>query len=90
MIDSIGLGEAIAKLVYFSILAIAAIGSLIFLLFRRKIIALIWLSVFLNLFSILYFLGIRNPFVFLFNLFIWPILNIVLIVYYAKTSPKKK
>lgn len=90
MIDSIGLGEAIANLIYSSILIFAVIGSVVFLLFRKKMLALIWLSVFLNLLSVLYFLGARSPFVFLANFIFWPILNIFLIVYYAKTNPKKK
>lgn len=90
MIDSIGLGEAIANLIYFLILGIAVIGGGIFLLFRKKILALTWLSIFLNLFSILYFLGIRSPFIFLLNFLIWPILSIILIVYCVRTSPKKK
>ena len=90
MIDSIGLGASIANLIYCTILFIAIAGGMIFLIVRKKILALIWLSIFLNLLSILYFLGMRSPFVFFPNFLIWPIINIFLIVYYARTSAKKK
>ena len=89
MIDSIGLGETIANLVYLLILFMAIIGSILFLIFRKKVIAIIWLSVFLNFLSFLYFLGTIHYTFLNLTVFIWPILNILLIIYYIKTKPKK-
>ena len=86
---SIGLGEAIANLIYWAILIIAVAGSAIFLAARKKFLALIWFSAFINLFYFLYFLGARNLSTFLINYIIWPILNIFLITWYFKTKAKK-
>lgn len=89
MIDSIGLGEIIANLIYYAILVIALTGSIIFLSIKKKFLALIWLSIFLNLLSFLYLLGTRDLFIFLLNYILWPIINIFLIVYYTKIKLKK-
>jgi len=89
MIDSIGLGEAIANLIYWAILIIAVIGGAIFLAARKKLLSLIWFSVFINLLSFSYFLGARNLLAFLINYIIWPIINILLIIWYARAGRKK-
>jgi hypothetical protein len=90
MIDSIGLGAAIANLIYLIILAIATVGGVFFLVIRKKFLSLIWLSILLNLLSFLYFMGIRNISIFSINYIIWPILNIILIVYYINSNKKAK
>jgi hypothetical protein len=80
------------------LLGVAIITSLLVLIFiRRKIFSLLLFSILANA---VFFMGVTtgsNMFDFYnivwllyFSFFIWPILNILLIVYYAKTSPKKK
>lgn len=90
MIDSIGLGEVVANLLYCAILATAVIGSMTFLIIRKKFLALIWLSIFLNFLSFLYFLGTIHYIFLNFSLFIWPIFNILLIIHYIRTRLKNK
>jgi hypothetical protein len=80
------------------LLGVAAVTSLIVLIFvRRKIFSLLLFSILTNA---VFFMGVTtgsNMFDFYnivwllyFSFFIWPIINIFLIIYYAKTSPKKK
>jgi len=87
MFDSIGLGKVIAQIIYLLIILIAVAGSLTFLLKNKRKVSLIWLSVFLNLLSFLYFLGKTNLILGVINIVVWPLLNIFLIYYYIK---KKK
>lgn len=77
------------------LLAVALIISLVVLAFsRKKILSLVVFSVLGNL-ALLLNIGSRMFVVYhflwfgYFSLFIWPLLNIFLIVYYAKSKSKK-
>ena len=78
------------------LLAISFIVSLfVFAIAKRKLLALV---IFLILANLSFLLNIGSDmfdfynivWLLYFSVFIWPIINIFLIVYYAKTSPKKK
>lgn len=93
MLDDIGLGAAIANAVYAILFVIAIVGSLIALLFHKKLFSLVWFLVVLNVFLILYSLGMLGMLGVLLRfstMIILPIINIVLIIYYLKQKPIKK
>jgi len=81
--DSIGLGDFLANGI---IMLLLAFSVFIFLLFKKRSqsAALIWLSCSLNIVSILYFMGAPSYFVSIFNIFVWPVINIVLIAWYVR------
>jgi len=81
----------------FFLLAVSLIISLVVLIVaKRKILSLVIFSILGNLVFLLgafthseMFRAYGIIWFEIFSLFIWPILNIFLIIYYAKTKPKK-
>lgn len=78
------------------ILGISAVVSLVVLAFaKRKLLAVVIFTILGNL-ALLINIGSRMfrtydiMWLKYFAVFIWPIINIFLIIYYARTSPKKK
>lgn len=88
--DSIGLGGVLANAV---VIVGLAVSFSIFFLFRKvdkKGISLIWLSCSLNLISFLYFMGTTSSGIIVLNVFIWPALNFLGLVYGAIMFFRKK
>ncbi|OGI20600.1 MAG: hypothetical protein A3J06_02265 [Candidatus Moranbacteria bacterium RIFCSPLOWO2_02_FULL_48_19] len=83
MIDSIGLGDFLTNIVIGTSLLLS-VGIFLFLVRKQKNISWIWLSCSLNAVSFLYFMGSASYIVSIFNIFIWPIINIILIFYYVR------
>lgn len=81
MIDDIGMGKYIADSLSLILLVAAFGGGLIFLLFKHKYISLIWTSIFLNILSVFYFIGISGVVLVAINFYIWPLANITLIIF---------
>ena len=86
MIDSIGLGDFLAGVIISLCLAIS-IGVFSILLYRKNYFSWIWLSISLNAISFLYFMGGASDILTAINIFIWPVINISLIIWYVR---KKK
>lgn len=82
MIDSIGLGDFLANIIVFTILFLSS-GIFLFLLRKKNVFSFVWLSCSLNLASFLYFMGSVSYFISTLNIIIWPIINIILIVFYV-------
>ena len=94
MIDSIGLGEFVANAISLFILMSALVGGFLMFYFKRKYIAIVWISILLNILSSFYFLGVSLYMMPVINFFIWPIVNIVLIIIltvkYLKSKKKNE
>ncbi len=93
MFDDIGLGKAIANVIYLAIIIIGAYGSW-FLVARKKIFgAILWMSVILNILLYLYFMG-RYSFhpraLYFIIVIIWPYINIALAILLALGFLKNK
>ncbi|MCK9378671.1 MAG: hypothetical protein M0P97_00820 [Candidatus Moranbacteria bacterium] len=88
MIDSIGLGEFIANWVAVILLVVIFVSVFIFYK-KNKFKGLLIGSIFLNILSYFYFIGTSSYAVFIFNVLIWPIINIILIVKYFKSNKPK-
>ncbi len=82
MIDSIGLGGFLASAVIFIALLLAIIIFL-FLIRKKSRLSIIWLSCSFNVIAFLYFMGSTSYFISTFNIVIWPIINIILIMFYV-------
>jgi hypothetical protein len=80
----------------FFLVAVSLVISLIVLIFaKRKLLSVVVFSILGNLAFLLnigseMFDSYNIKWFGYFSLLIWPIVNIFLIIYYAKTSPKKK
>lgn len=86
MIDSIGLGGFLASVVI-SMAVLLAVIIFLFLIRKKSQFSIIWLSCSLNVIAFLYFMGSTSYFISTFNIIIWPIINLILIVLYVR---KKK
>lgn len=91
--DGIGLGSAIATLIYLILTAIGIAGLILFLIKKTFLGALIWISLACNIFSILFLMGkyahyYKNTY-FLINR-IWPAINLLLIIFLIINSIKNK
>ncbi len=86
MIDSIGLGDFLANITVLTVLFLSG-AIFLFLLRKKNPFSFVWLSCSLNVASFLYFMGSASYFISTFNIIIWPIINIILIVFYVR---KKK
>ncbi len=86
MIDSIGLGGFLASVVI-SMAVLLAVIIFLFLIRKKSQFSIIWLSCSLNVIAFLYFMGTTSYFISTFNIIIWPIINLILIVLYVR---KKK
>ncbi|OGI29206.1 MAG: hypothetical protein A2288_00335 [Candidatus Moranbacteria bacterium RIFOXYA12_FULL_44_15] len=83
MLDSIGLGNAIANVVYLILLALGVGGA--WILFKKKIIwgMFFWASTALNFFAFLYFMGNYRLYPKITYILInkyWPWLNLLLLI----------
>ena len=83
MLDDIGLGSAIANLIYLIIILVGILGLWFFL--RKKMIsgAIFWTSAVLNFFAYLYFMGnyvFYNKIVYVVVNKYWPWINIILLI----------
>lgn len=93
MLDDIGLGSAIANMIYIVILLITIGGAAV--LFNKKLFVAmaLWMSVLLNLLAFLFFMG-RYRFYpkYLYPIVnrIWPILSAFLVIYLILTYIKKR
>ena len=85
MIDSIGLGNFLANVITVFLLLIILIG---FILLKKKSknVSWIWLSCSLNITSFLYFMGDTSYIIPILNIFIWPVINIILIIWYVRSK----
>ncbi len=91
MVDSIGLGQAIANVIYLVLLVVAVGGSLVALTFGRKFFAFLWISILFNILVFLVSLGMLGDtgvFLRIIAIIAWPFLNIFLI--YKFLTLKKK
>lgn len=86
MIDSIGLGSFLASMVI-GFCLVVSIGLFGFLFYKRQKLSWVWLSISLNGVSFLYFMGGISDILTVINFFIWPIIDIILIIWYVR---KKK
>ena len=79
MMDDIGLGQALANMLYLFILFIAIAGAGAFLMIKKKSLAFWWVSVSANVFSFLFFLGDSTLIGWLIRIFSmvgWPVINL--------------
>jgi hypothetical protein len=83
MIDSIGLGGFLADVVIGFCLLIS-VGIFSFLLHKKNNFSWIWLSISFNAISFLYFIGDASDSLTITNVFIWPVINIILIIWYVR------
>ncbi len=86
MIDSIGLGNFLANAIVLTALFLS-VAIFLFLLRKKSLFSLTWLSCSLNVTSFLYFMGSTSYIISAFNIIVWPIINIILVVFYVR---KKK
>lgn len=86
MIDSIGLGSFLARIVI-GFCLVMSIGLFGFFFHKKNKFSWVWLSLSLNVTSFLYFMGDASDILTIINIFIWPIINICLIFWYVR---KKK
>lgn len=80
--DSIGLGDFLANFFIISVLVVSFLGFLF--LKKNRNLSFVWLSCSLNIVSLLYFIGTPSYLISIFNIIVWPIINIILIVWYVK------
>jgi hypothetical protein len=80
MIDDIGMGKYIADELSLILLIIAIGGGLILLLLKHRYMSLIWTSIFLNILSVFYFMGISGVVLVAINFYIWPLVSLLLAV----------
>lgn len=80
MLDAIGMGKAIANMIYM-IIAILILGGSSVLMLKKKILsAILWTSVLLNIFVFLYFMGKDIDIWRVFIEKLWPVVNIILLL----------
>lgn len=89
MLDDIGLGSAIANLISIFILIIALVGGILFFHFKRSLLGIFWISLFLNILSIFYFLGTQVIYIQVINIIIWPIFSLILLILLIFNLAKK-
>lgn len=77
--DSIGLGDSLASIIIGVCLSLS-IGLFYFLIRKKSRYSLAWVSCSLNVISWLYFMGSTSYVISIFNIFIWPIINIILLI----------
>lgn len=81
MVDAIGLGDFLANaFIVFCVLVSLLIAVWIYKLFNRSL-TFVWLSIAANIIVFLYFMGIGNIPIQIFIFFIWPAINIALIIF---------
>lgn len=83
MLDDIGLGEAIANLIYLILIAIGMGGVWLFLKKKSIFGVLFWLSFILNILAYLYFMGSYGFYSKIIYLLInkyWPWINLALLI----------
>lgn len=83
--DSIGLGSFLANAVI-EILLLLSIGIFLFFVRRKNNFSWVWLSCSLNAISFLYFMGSASYIVSVVNILVWPIINIILIIWYVRNK----
>ena len=83
--DSIGLGDFLANVIIGICLALS-IGIFLFLTRKKNNFSWIWLSCSLNVTLFLYFIGSPSYIISIFTILIWPIINIILIIYYVRNK----
>lgn len=79
-----GLAELIVYAIYAVIFLAALIGAVIFWYNKKRVFAFWWVSVMGNIFAFLYLLGGCETFAYAmqaFSLFVWPAINIGLLVF---------
>jgi hypothetical protein len=91
--DSIGLGNAMANLIY-GIIFFAILSGIIFLRKKTKLGLALWVSFFLNVFSVLYFMGKYHDFKYFYFIdhIVWPLINLIgliLLINFTKKNVKK-
>ena len=84
--DAIGLGDYFANVVIISALMASLVGMFFFRNNRKALLA--WLSCSLNAISFLYFLGAVSYLISIFNIVVWPLINLALIIRYVRTRKK--
>ncbi|OGI34453.1 MAG: hypothetical protein A2259_05245 [Candidatus Moranbacteria bacterium RIFOXYA2_FULL_43_15] len=89
MLDSIGLGDAIANVISLALLIVALGGGWVFFVSKHRYIAYAWMSILLNLLAVFYFMGFSGILP-LAAFFFWPIVNILLIVSLVIKNINKK
>ena len=81
MMDSIGLGEFLANGIIIFSLGISFLGWVLLYKFGRRYASNVWLSCSLNVTAFLYFLGTTSFPVTLISTILWPIANVILLLY---------
>jgi hypothetical protein len=79
MMDDIGLGRALASVLYLFILFITITGAGLLIFLKKKKFAFWWVSVMANVFAFLHFLGDSSTvgwIIRVFSIIAWPIINI--------------
>lgn len=77
--DDIGLGRALASVLYLFILFITITGAGLLIFLKKKKFAFWWVSVMANVFAFLYLLGGYGDFIYMMQIvamIAWPIINI--------------
>lgn len=81
MMDSIGLGEFLANGIVIFSLGISFLGWVLLYKFGRRYVGNVWLSCSLNVSVFLYFLGTASFLITLISTILWPIANVILLLY---------
>lgn len=96
MLDDIGLGSAVANIIYLIIIAVGFAGAWFFIKKKNIVGIIFWISLVLNFLFFLYFMGSYMFYPGYFNLIInnyWPWLNlgllVILIISYIKNKNAK-
>ncbi len=97
MLDDIGLGNAIANTIYLIIILLGIGGAWFFIRRKNKVCSIFWISITLNFFAYLYFMGVYSfypkYFYFTINQY-WPWLNVaffvLLIINFSKKNDQTK
>lgn len=93
MMDDIGLGQALANVVYLFLFFITIIGVLILLKLKKRLYAFWWMSVMANVFAFLYLLGGYGDFAYMMQIvamIAWPIINIAWLLNLVRGGLKVK
>ena len=91
--DDIGLGQALANMLYSFILFIAIAGAGAFLMLKKKLFASWWVSVMANIFAYLYLLGGYGDLAYALQIvamIAWPIINVAWLADLIRTYFKNK
>lgn len=94
MIDDIGLGSALANIIYSFVFVTAILGVMLFFTFKKKSFAIWWVSLGANIFAFLYLLdnfSVPAYYAMLFlSFFVWPIINIIWVIRLIIQDRKKE